>query len=84
MTLLRKVILVTLPDKSSLKRALSRRLDRVSHFTYLTPRTDAPDYYDIVKNPMSWILVQEKLDNVKYVAIQDLKVGQSDALSFPE
>ena len=37
-------------------------------------RAEVPDYYEIVKNPMSWSVIDAKLDRHEYWDLQDFKV----------
>ncbi|KAJ7493369.1 hypothetical protein B0H11DRAFT_2006185 [Mycena galericulata] len=48
-------------------------LDRSDYFKNPVNRKDVPDYFDIVKNPMSWSNIEHKLDNYKYWDIQSFK-----------
>ncbi|KAG8990758.1 nuA3 HAT complex component nto1 [Tulasnella sp. JGI-2019a] len=48
-------------------------LDRASHFTHPVLKSEAPDYYDIIKKPMTWTKIHKKLENVEYMTVQDFK-----------
>lgn len=36
---------------------------------------EAPDYYDVIKQPMSWVQIDGKLKAVKYLNVADFKVS---------
>ncbi|WWD21160.1 hypothetical protein CI109_105643 [Kwoniella shandongensis] len=42
---------------------------------YLNPvsRTEAPDYFDIIKEPMCWLFIDEKLEKNEYLDVADFK-----------
>lgn len=44
---------------------------------FLTPVTldEAPDYYDVIKEPMCWTQIDTKLRTVKYLNVADFKVS---------
>ena len=49
-------------------------LDKDDLFMHLVSRDEAPDYYDIVKQPMSWSIMREKMTNRKYESVTALEV----------
>lgn len=42
------------------------RLDEKDTFRVLQPKNEAPEYYDQVKYPMCWRMIEEKLDAHEY------------------
>ncbi|KAJ7230518.1 bromodomain and PHD finger-containing protein 3, partial [Mycena pura] len=48
-------------------------LDRNDYFKSPVNKNDVPDYFDVVKNPMSWSDIEHKLDNYVYWDIQSFK-----------
>ena len=49
-------------------------LDKEDLFLNLVSREEAPDYYDIVKNPMSWSIMSDKMIDRKYETVADFEV----------
>src|SRR5437762_12484859 len=49
-------------------------LDKDDLFLHLVSRDEAPDYYDIVKQPMSWSIMREKMTNRKYESVTAFEV----------
>ena len=49
-------------------------LDKDDLFTYLVSRDEALDYYDIVKQPMSWSIMREKMSDRKYENVAAFEV----------
>ncbi|KAJ7708691.1 hypothetical protein B0H17DRAFT_1030520 [Mycena rosella] len=47
--------------------------DRNEYFKSPVSKKDVPDYFDVVKNPMSWSNIEHKLDNHQYWDIQAFK-----------
>lgn len=54
--------------------------DRADVFLYPVSREDVPDYYRIIKRPMSWTTVRGKLDRHEYTSIEDFKVRHHHSL----
>ncbi|KAJ7636157.1 PHD-zinc-finger like domain-containing protein [Mycena polygramma] len=48
-------------------------LDRNDYFKLPVNKKDVPDYFDIVKKPMSWSEIESKLDDYQYWDIQCFK-----------
>ncbi|KIK79267.1 hypothetical protein PAXRUDRAFT_161733 [Paxillus rubicundulus Ve08.2h10] len=66
---IQKVLEVTLfPHEAPMRLAFEKvlALDRNGLFKHPVSKTEVPDYYDVVKNPMTWGAIDAKLDNHKY------------------
>lgn len=48
--------------------------DRNHIFRDPVSKTQVPDYFDIIKNPMSWSVIEAKLDSHQYWSLQAFKV----------
>jgi NuA3 HAT complex component NTO1 len=53
-------------------------LDKDDLFLHLVSREEAPDYYDIVQNPMSWSVMREKMSDRKYESGAEFEVYTID------
>ena len=55
----------------------NRRHDR-QHSYFKTPvsKAEVPDYYDVIKNPMCWDMIDQKLDRHEYLDLTEFKVKQ--------
>lgn len=51
-------------------------MDKDDLFLNLVSREDAPDYYDIVKQPVSWTIMREKMMNRKYESVSAFEVAR--------
>ena len=51
-------------------------LDKNEIFHRPVTRAEAPDYFDIVKNPMSFMGIEAKLDKGEYLDFASFKVCQ--------
>lgn len=49
-------------------------LDKDDLFLHLVSRSEALDYYDIVKQPMSWSIMREKMTSRKYESVNEFEV----------
>ncbi|OCF54561.1 hypothetical protein L486_08112 [Kwoniella mangroviensis CBS 10435] len=49
------------------------RLDRQSLYLHPVNRAEAPDYFEIIKEPMCWLWIDEKLEKNEYVDLADFK-----------
>ena len=49
-------------------------LDKDDLFLNLVSKDEAPDYYEIVKEPMSWSLMREKMSNRQYESVAEFEV----------
>ncbi|KAI0924329.1 hypothetical protein AcW1_006473 [Taiwanofungus camphoratus] len=47
--------------------------DRHEYFKNPVSRVDVPDYYDIIKRPMNWNVIDRKLDRHEYLDLQNFK-----------
>jgi NuA3 HAT complex component NTO1 len=52
-------------------------MDRQDLFLHLVSRIDIPDYYQVIKEPMSWMSIDEKIEGYEYRRVQDFKVGST-------
>ncbi|PPQ65251.1 hypothetical protein CVT24_011406 [Panaeolus cyanescens] len=48
-------------------------IDRQDHFKNPVSKTEVPDYFDIVKNPMCWSQIDAKLDQHQYWNVSEFK-----------
>lgn len=55
--------------------AFSYRLDRLEYFKLPVSRTTVPDYYDVVTEPMSWSIIEQRLIKHEYWTLQKFKVS---------
>jgi hypothetical protein len=49
-------------------------LDRSEHFRHPVSKVEVPDYFDIVKNPMCWTVIEGKIDRHEYWDLKSFKV----------
>ena len=49
-------------------------MDRNDHFKYPVSKTEVPDYYDVVKTPMCWSVIDTKLDQHRYWNLKEFRV----------
>ena len=49
-------------------------LDKDDLFLHLVSRDDAPDYYDIIPQPMSWSIIRKKMNERKYETVVEFEV----------
>ena len=49
-------------------------MDKNSYFKEPVSKTEVPDYYDIIKNPICWNTIDQKLDRYEYWDLEALKV----------
>lgn len=61
------------PQYPSMHRALSAAIDADKQKYFLNPvaPTDVPDYHDIIKKPMDWTTIRNRLDQYQYASIPD-------------
>lgn len=52
-------------------------LDRQQIFAHPVSTKDVPDYLDIVKHPMSWDQIDDRLDTHAYGDLSDFQVSPS-------
>lgn len=53
----------------------SRRMDRGELFLHPVNRAEVPDYFDVVKEPMCWLWIEEKLDKTTYHNVAEFRVS---------
>jgi hypothetical protein len=53
-------------------------LDRQDYFRHPVSQADVPDYFDIIKNPMCWTVIDSGLDLHEYWDLQSFKVCLPD------
>src|SRR6266478_4281711 len=68
----------TLPHLSSFLSILIAccRIDRTDYFRHPVNKAEVPDYFDVVKKPMHWSIIEDKINNHSYLYSQEFKVGQ--------
>lgn len=59
---------------------LTNRMDRGELFLQPVTLEEAPDYYDVIKEPISWTQIDAKLKSVKYLNVADFKVSQGRSM----
>ncbi|PPQ79825.1 LOW QUALITY PROTEIN: hypothetical protein CVT25_002979 [Psilocybe cyanescens] len=61
-------------------------LDKDDHFKNPVSKNDVPDYYEIIKNPMCWTIIDAKLDQHQYWNLDefrhDLELVSDNALLY--
>lgn len=73
---IQKVLEIALfPHEALLRLAFEKvlALDRHGLFKHPVSRTEVPDYYDIVKNPITWDAIDAKLDRHAYWDLEGFK-----------
>jgi NuA3 HAT complex component NTO1 len=55
-------------------------MDKEDLFLHLVAKEDAPDYYDIIKDPVSWTTMREKMQNRLYESVAEFEVPRSSGL----
>lgn len=58
-----------------LRAAFERIVSKDKNHIFRDPvsKTEVPDYYDVIKNPMSWSVIDAKLENHEYWSLQAFK-----------
>ncbi|KAF8638766.1 hypothetical protein AX17_001982 [Amanita inopinata Kibby_2008] len=69
------LVSILAPFEPLLRDAFNRivAIDRTDYFRYPVSRADVPDYFDIVKNPMCWSTIEEKINKHTYLDSQLFK-----------
>lgn len=49
-------------------------MDKSALFLNPVSQEEVPDYYDVIKEPMSWSQMEDKLDRMAYLNVSDVKV----------
>jgi NuA3 HAT complex component NTO1 len=57
-------------------------MDRQELFLHPVSRAEVPDYFDIIKEPMSWLQMDEKIEKTAYRHVADFKVRDRRSLSL--
>lgn len=73
---IQKVLEIALfPHEALLRLAFEKvlALDRHGLFKHPVSRTEVPDYYDVVKKPMTWDAIDAKLDRHEYWDLENFK-----------
>ncbi|KAH8102212.1 PHD-zinc-finger like domain-containing protein [Cristinia sonorae] len=67
--------LIVSPHEAPLRMAFERIMvaDRQDFFKNPVSKFDVPDYYDVIKNPMCWSNIDQKLDAHEYWDLKDFK-----------
>lgn len=58
-------------------------MDPHNLFTYPVSRLEVPDYHEIVKDPMDWQTISEKLSRNEYLTAKEFQVsaGKDEGVS---
>lgn len=51
--------------------------DKSDYFLNPVSKADVPDYYDVIKRPMCWSLIDKKLTEHQYLDLHEFKVSNS-------
>lgn len=60
---------------------LDSSLDRQQYFAHPVSIKDVPDYLDIIKQPMSWDEIDERLETHAYNDLAEFQVSEQDERS---
>ncbi|KAF8336005.1 bromodomain-containing protein [Amanita rubescens] len=75
-TVIRDTLLSILAPFEHLLRDSFNRIitvDRNEYFRHPVSKTEVPDYFDVVKKPMYWSMIEEKINNHSYFGSQEFK-----------
>ena len=50
-------------------------MDRQELFLHPINRIDVPDYYEVVKEPMCWLFIDDKIEKNHYLNVDEFKVS---------
>jgi NuA3 HAT complex component NTO1 len=50
-------------------------MDRSELFLHPVSKEEVPDYYDVIKEPMTWTQIEERLDKMMYLSTDAFKVS---------
>ncbi|SAM86156.1 related to Peregrin (Bromodomain and PHD finger-containing protein 1) [Ustilago bromivora] len=66
---------VFFPFHADLRAAISKfeAVDRYGFFAQPVSKVDVPDYYDIVKEPMDWSAIKDKIANKVYDSVEEMR-----------
>jgi NuA3 HAT complex component NTO1 len=71
---LQKISASVIPPSSVPAKSWHVRMDRQDLFLHFVSRVEVPDYYEVIKEPMCWTLIDEKIEQNEYRRIEDFKV----------
>ncbi len=76
---------VLFPFHTDLKAAIAKfeAVDRYGFFAQPVSKVDVPDYYDIVKEPMDWSTIKDKIANKVYDTVEEVKQDVLKLLPTP-
>lgn len=58
----------------------NRSSDKSSFFLYPVNRQEVPDYYDVIKEPMDWSTIEQKIERQEYFRPSDFVVRLGNPL----
>ncbi|KAJ1024156.1 hypothetical protein NDA16_002995 [Ustilago loliicola] len=66
---------VLFPFHADLRAAIAKfeAVDRYGFFAQPVSKVDVPDYYDIVKEPMDWSAIKDKIANKVYESVEEMR-----------
>ncbi|CBQ71306.1 related to Peregrin (Bromodomain and PHD finger-containing protein 1) [Sporisorium reilianum SRZ2] len=66
---------VLFPFHADLRAAIAKfeAVDKYGFFAQPVSKMDVPDYYDIVKEPMDWATIKDKITNKTYDSVEDMR-----------
>ncbi|SPO30428.1 related to Peregrin (Bromodomain and PHD finger-containing protein 1) [Ustilago trichophora] len=66
---------ILFPFHADLRAAIAKfeAVDRHGFFAQPVSKVDVPDYYDIVKEPMDWTAIKDKIANKMYENVQEMR-----------
>lgn len=66
---------VLFPFHTDLRTAIAKfeAIDKYGFFAQPVSKVDVPDYYDIVKEPMDWATIKDKITNKLYDSVEELR-----------
>ncbi|KAL7415662.1 PHD-zinc-finger like domain-containing protein, partial [Mrakia frigida] len=66
---------VLFPHDTALRLCMEKisSQDRTEVFLHPVSRIDVPDYHEVIKKPMAWETIEEKLENHHYVNVQEFQ-----------
>lgn len=50
-------------------------MDRQELFLHYVSRSEVPDYYTVIKEPMCWTAIDERIERHAYRRVEEFKVG---------
>ena len=55
-------------------------MDRSELFMHPVPASEAPDYYDVIKEPMYWKAIERKLNEHSYTTLAEFLVSPCEEI----